>query len=36
MNTNFAIMDVPEKDLFVKELAPGVAFEYLQKITETK
>lgn len=32
--TNLAIMDVKPKGLFVKELAPGVTFEYLQERTE--
>jgi len=32
--TNYAIIDVTEKGLFVKELAPGITFEYLQKNTE--
>ena len=32
--TNLAIIDVTENGLFVKELAPGVTFEYLQKNTE--
>lgn len=34
--TNYAIIDVTEKGLFVKELAPGVTFEYLQKNTEAR
>jgi len=34
--TNLAIIDVVEKKLFVKELAPEVTFEYLQKHTEAK
>lgn len=32
--TNLAIIDITEKGLFVKELAPGVTFENLQKNTE--
>jgi 3-oxoadipate CoA-transferase beta subunit len=32
--TNLAIIDVIEKKLFLKELAPGVSFEYLQENTE--
>lgn len=31
--TNYAIIDVAENGLYVKELAPGVTFEYLQKNT---
>jgi len=31
--TNFAIIDVTEKGLFVKELAPGITFEFLQENT---
>lgn len=31
--TNYAIIDVEENGLFVKELAPGITFEYLQKNT---
>jgi len=34
--TNLAIIDVTESGLFVKELAPGLTFENLQKITEAK
>ncbi|MDP2364862.1 MAG: CoA-transferase, partial [Ignavibacteria bacterium] len=34
--SNLAIIDVIEKKLFVKELAPGVTFEYLQKHTEAR
>lgn len=34
--TNYAIIDVTENGLFVKELAPGITFEYLQKVTEAK
>ncbi len=34
--TNYAIIDVTENGLFVKELAPGVTFEYLQKNTEAR
>jgi 3-oxoadipate CoA-transferase, beta subunit len=32
--TNLAIIDVSEKKLLVRELAPGVTFEYLQEQTE--
>jgi 3-oxoadipate CoA-transferase, beta subunit len=32
--TNLAIIDVSEKRLLVRELAPGITFEYLQKHTE--
>ena len=31
--TNLAIIDVTDKKLFVRELAPGVTFESLQKVT---
>ncbi len=34
--TDLAIIDVTGKGLEVKELAPGVSFEYLQKHTEAK
>lgn len=34
--TNLAIMDVTENGLFVKELAPGITFEDLQKNTEAQ
>ncbi len=34
--TNLAILDVVGKKLFVRELAPEVTFEYLQKLTEAK
>lgn len=34
--TNYAIIDVTENGLFVKEMAPGVTFEFLQKHTEAK
>ncbi len=34
--TNYAIIDVIEKDLFVKEMAPGVDFDFLQKHTGAK
>ncbi len=34
--TNLAIIDVNNKKLFVKELAPNVSFEYLQKITDAR
>jgi len=32
--TNLAIIDVSDKKLFVREFAPGITFEYLQKHTE--
>ena len=32
--TNLAVIDVCEKKLFVRELAPGVSFEYLQEHTD--
>jgi len=34
--TNYAIIDITEKGLFVKEMAPGVDFDFLQKHTGTK
>ncbi|MGC9375345.1 MAG: 3-oxoacid CoA-transferase subunit B [Bacteroidales bacterium] len=34
--TNYAIIDVTEKGLFVKEMAPGVDFNFLQKHTGAK
>jgi 3-oxoadipate CoA-transferase beta subunit len=34
--TNLAVMDVTEDGLKVKEMAPGVTFEYLQEVTEAK
>ncbi|MEA2105275.1 MAG: 3-oxoacid CoA-transferase subunit B [Bacteroidota bacterium] len=34
--TNYAIIDVTEKGLFVKEMAPGVDFDFLQKYTGAK
>ncbi len=34
--TDLAVIDVVEKKLFVKELAPGVTFEYLQKNTDAE
>ena len=34
--TDLAVIDVTEKGLFVKELAPGITFEYLQEKTEAK
>lgn len=34
--TNLAIIDVTDKGLFVKELAPDVTFEYLQNNTDAK
>jgi 3-oxoadipate CoA-transferase beta subunit len=32
--TNLAILDVTDKGLKVREMAPGVSFEYLQTVTE--
>lgn len=32
--TNLAIIDVKEKNLYVREMAPGVTFEELQQLTE--
>jgi len=34
--TNLAIIDVKEEGLLVRELAPNVDFDYLQKYTDTK
>lgn len=34
--TNLAILEVTDKGLLVRELAPGVTFEYLQQFTEAK
>lgn len=34
--TNFAIINVKGKKLFVREMAPGVSFEFLQKHTEAE
>jgi len=34
--TNLAIIDVKPDGLFVREMAPGVSFEYLQERTEAK
>lgn len=34
--TTLAILDVEDKKLFVKEMAPGVDFEYLQSVTDAK
>lgn len=34
--TNLAIIDVTDKGLFVKEMAPDVTFEYLQKNTDAE
>ncbi len=34
--TNLAILDVRDKQLWVRELAPGVSFEYLQLNTDAK
>lgn len=31
--SNLAVLDVKEKKLYVRELAPGVSFEYLQELT---
>ena len=32
--TNFAIIDVRDKQLYVRELAPGVSYEFLQEHTD--
>jgi 3-oxoadipate CoA-transferase beta subunit len=32
--TNYAIIDVRNKQLYVREMAPGVSFEFLQQHTE--
>ncbi|PKP11305.1 MAG: 3-oxoacid CoA-transferase [Bacteroidetes bacterium HGW-Bacteroidetes-4] len=34
--TNLAIINVKEKNLYVREMAPGVTFEELQRLTEAK
>lgn len=34
--TNLAILEVTDKGLLVRELAPGVTFEYLQQFTEAE
>lgn len=34
--TDLAIIDVTDKGLFVRELAPGISFEYVQERTEAK
>lgn len=34
--TNLAVIDVKENGLFVREMAPGVTYEYLQERTEAK
>ncbi len=34
--TNYAIIDVKDKKLFIRELAPGISFDFLQKNTEAK
>jgi 3-oxoadipate CoA-transferase beta subunit len=34
--TNLAVMDVTENGLLVKEMAPGVTFEYLKEVTEAR
>lgn len=34
--TDLAVIDVVDKKLFVKELAPGVTFEHLQKMTDAE
>lgn len=34
--TNLAVIEVTHKGLFVKELAQGIDFEYLQQVTEPK
>jgi 3-oxoadipate CoA-transferase, beta subunit len=34
--TDLAIIDVTDKGLFVKEMAPGITFDYLQQVTGAK
>jgi 3-oxoadipate CoA-transferase beta subunit len=34
--TNLAVLEVKVRGLFVRELAPGISFEYLQSNTDTK
>ena len=34
--TNYAIIDVRDKKLFVRELAPGIDFDFLQSVTDAK
>jgi 3-oxoadipate CoA-transferase beta subunit len=34
--TNLAVINVTDKGLFVKELAPGITFEYLQQNTDAR
>ncbi len=34
--TNLAVMDVTEEGLKIREMAPGVTYEYLQEVTEAK
>jgi 3-oxoadipate CoA-transferase, beta subunit len=34
--TDFAIIDVTTKGLFVREMAPGISLEYLQQCTQSK
>jgi 3-oxoadipate CoA-transferase beta subunit len=34
--TNLAVMDVTEEGLKIREIAPGVSFEYLREVTEAK
>ena len=34
--TNLAIIDVQDKELYVREMAPGIDFEYLQSVTEAE
>jgi 3-oxoadipate CoA-transferase beta subunit len=34
--TNLAVIDVTSKGLFVKELAPGITYEYLQQNTDAR
>ncbi|MBP7496302.1 MAG: 3-oxoacid CoA-transferase subunit B [Bacteroidales bacterium] len=34
--SNLAVIDIINKKLFVKEIAPGIDFEYLQQVTEAQ
>jgi 3-oxoadipate CoA-transferase beta subunit len=34
--TDLAIIDITDKGLFVKEMAPGITFDYLQQVTGAK
>lgn len=34
--SNLAVIDIIDKKLFVKEIAPGIDFEYLQQVTEAQ